>query len=188
MAFKYTVMEGTHLLRVWRYDKFSVNDAYFQEQFFNILNKHYKAFYDEEMTYSVYKYREYHKTKYSKEHPNSFGWFLIEPEFNRYLIFEKFFHSHDYIHPYMKIAKEEKMKVEHTIKEIVKDNTAKFSHYVDGNMYYTVDVGNVRYMFHINIFDREDLGTTTLLPEYKAITLMRYIRKSMESGNLIRIK
>ena len=78
----------------------------------------------------------------------------------------------------------------HTLKEVVSDRerVAKFSHYVDGNMYYTVDVWGTVYQFPINIFNREDIGTTTLMAEFRAITLMRYISKAMESGDFIRVR
>jgi len=76
-----------------------------------------------------------------------------------------------------------------TLKEVVGDRQrlTKFSHYIDGNMYYVVTVGESTYQFPINIFDKKDIGTTTILAEYRAITLMRYIRKAMETGDFIQI-
>lgn len=44
-------------------------------------------------------------------------------------------------------------------------------------MFYEVVVDGKSYRFPISL---EDLGTTTLLAEHKAITLMRYIRKALE--------
>lgn len=77
-----------------------------------------------------------------------------------------------------------------TLKEIVADRNrvAKFSHYIDGSLYYAVDVNDKTYQFPINIFDKEDIGTTTFLSEFRAITLMRYIRKALQSENFIRVK
>jgi len=79
------------------------------------------------------------------------------------------------------------------IKEIVKDNSkAKFSHFSSGSLYYTVARNGIEIcQFPINTIDKDDkfnsaeLGTTAFLPEYKAITLMRYIRKAIEKDNII---
>lgn len=73
------------------------------------------------------------------------------------------------------------------LKEIVKDNTAKFSHAIAGVLYYVVETSNGKYQFPIDMNDRDDVGTTTFVDEYKAITLMRYIRKAMEKDLLIKI-
>lgn len=75
-----------------------------------------------------------------------------------------------------------------TIKEAVKDTIAKFSHACAGVLYYTIEVGNNRYQFPIDMNNKADVGTTTFVNEYKGITLMRYIRKAMESDNFIKIK
>lgn len=41
-------------------------------------------------------------------------------------------------------------------------------------------------VFPIDMNDRDDVGTTTFLAEYpKPITLMRYIRKAIDSGELV---
>lgn len=71
-----------------------------------------------------------------------------------------------------------------SIKDIVKNNTAKFSHYRKGFCYYTVETSEGIYMFPVSI---EDIGDATLLPEFKAITLMRYIRKAVESENFVKV-
>jgi hypothetical protein len=77
-----------------------------------------------------------------------------------------------------------------TLKDVVqnRERVARFSHYIDGNMYYIVEVEGLTYQFPINIFNREDIGTTTIMAEYRAITLMRYIRKAIDSGDFIRVK
>ena len=69
------------------------------------------------------------------------------------------------------------------IKNIVKNNTAKFSFYRAGHMYYEVIVDGQAYRFPVSL---EDLGTATLLVEHKAITLMRYIRKALEDHTFVR--
>ena len=66
----------------------------------------------------------------------------------------------------------------HDLKSIVSDgNKAKFSHYQDGNFFYLVKVQDQIYSFPIPI---EDAKGTTLFVEFKAITLMRWIRKAIE--------
>jgi hypothetical protein len=75
------------------------------------------------------------------------------------------------------------------IKDIVKGTTARFSFYRNGNMFYTVEVPNsalekpVTYQFPVSL---EDIGQATLLAEFKAITLMRYIRKALADGTFVR--
>lgn len=63
-----------------------------------------------------------------------------------------------------------------SIKEIVKDNTASFSFYRSGNLWYKIAVAGVSYIFPISV---EEIGGTTFLASYKAITLMRWIRKAI---------
>ena len=67
----------------------------------------------------------------------------------------------------------------HDLKTIVGNKTkATFSHYRDGNFFYTVNVQGQTYSFPIPI---EDAKGTTLFAEFKAITLMRWIRKALEN-------
>lgn len=66
----------------------------------------------------------------------------------------------------------------HDLKAIVGgDNKAVFSHYRDGNLFYVVKVHEQKYSFPIPV---EDAKGTTLFAEFKAITLMRWIRKAIE--------
>lgn len=74
-----------------------------------------------------------------------------------------------------------------TLKEIVKDNTARFSHAIAGVLYYVVETPDGKYQFPVDMNDRDDVGTTTFVSEYKAITLMRYIRKAMDKDALIKV-
>jgi len=70
-----------------------------------------------------------------------------------------------------------------SIKQIVKDNRARFSFYRTGNMFYTVDVQGQKYQFPVSL---EDIGGATLTAEFKANTLMRYIRKALSDGTFVR--
>ena len=74
----------------------------------------------------------------------------------------------------------------HDLKTIVSDgNKAKFSHYRDGNFFYVVEVQDRTYSFPIPI---EDAKGTTLFAEFKAITLMRWIRKAIEDKTFQLVK
>jgi len=74
------------------------------------------------------------------------------------------------------------------LKTIVKGTKATFSHAICGVLYYVVEVGDDKYQFPVDMNNRDDVGTTTFVAEYKAITLMRYIRKAIDNENLIKIK
>ena len=64
------------------------------------------------------------------------------------------------------------------IKDVVKDNVARFSHYRDGTLYYEVRVPDGRlFTFPITI---EEAKGGTFLAQHAAINLMRWIRKAME--------
>jgi hypothetical protein len=66
----------------------------------------------------------------------------------------------------------------HDLKTIIGNaNKASFSHYRDGNFFYVVGVLDQKYSFPIPI---EDARGTTLFADFKAITLMRWIRKAIE--------
>jgi hypothetical protein len=69
------------------------------------------------------------------------------------------------------------------IKDVVKNNVARFSFYRAGHAFYEVEVEGTKYKFPVNL---EDLGTATLLAEHKAITLMRYIRKALEDKTFVK--
>lgn len=74
------------------------------------------------------------------------------------------------------------------IKVIIKNTISKFSHAISGVLYYTTETPIGIYQFPINMNDKDDVGTTTFVAEYKTITLMRYVRKAMGNDNLIKIK
>lgn len=67
---------------------------------------------------------------------------------------------------------------------IVKDNKVMFSHLRKGYAYYNVTVNGETFVFPVSL---EDIGDATLLNEDKAIIFMRYIRKSIDSKEFIKI-
>ncbi len=74
----------------------------------------------------------------------------------------------------------------HDLKVIVgSGNKAIFSHYRDGNFFYVVKVQEQAYSFPIPI---EDAKGATLLAEFKAITLMRWIRKAIDDKTFQSVK
>lgn len=83
---------------------------------------------------------------------------------------------------------------------------AKFSHYVSGNLYYTVQLEDGIYQFPISTVDgvskdpdmflihglptyhlSADLGTTSFYNEMKGSELNRWIAKAIESGDFIKV-
>jgi hypothetical protein len=85
-------------------------------------------------------------------------------------------------------------------------NMAKFSHYVSGNLYYTVELSDGTYQFPIATVNEliyetvisytgikelyilsEDLGTTTFESEMKGSDLNRWISKAIDNGEFIKI-
>ena len=76
---------------------------------------------------------------------------------------------------------------------------AKLSHYVSGNLYYTVELSDGTYQFPIATVEENiddfyksfklslDLGTTTFSAEMKGSELIRWIAKAINSGEFIKI-
>jgi hypothetical protein len=77
-----------------------------------------------------------------------------------------------------------------TIKDVVKNNKiARFSHAIAGNLYYKVEMEDgTTVQFKVDMNDKDDVGTTTFNAEEKALMMMRYIRKSEASGDLVVFK
>ena len=92
------------------------------------------------------------------------------------------------------------------VNEVKKDlfkskNMAKFSHYISGNLYYTVDVLNGTYQFPIDTVEQnevehgiivglklsEDLGTTPFNSEIRGSELSRWINKTIKDGTFIKL-
>lgn len=73
-----------------------------------------------------------------------------------------------------------------TIKEIVTMNAkACFDHAIAGVLYYTIETPEVFIQFPVDMNDRADVGTTSFEKEYRPITLMRYIRRAQNTGDLV---
>lgn len=88
-------------------------------------------------------------------------------------------------------------------KELMKSKVnAKFSHYVSGNLYYTVELADGIYQFPISTVDNyysrtdeteglyelsEDLGTTTFSSEIPGHSLNRWIAKAIEKNDFVKI-
>ena len=90
-----------------------------------------------------------------------------------------------------------------------KELMAKFSHYISGNLYYTVQLEDGNYEFPISTIEEgptintddsglsmyemetvvlsSDLGTTSFDSEIKASFLNRWIDKSIEKGEFIKL-
>ena len=73
------------------------------------------------------------------------------------------------------------------VTDIVKDNTAKVSHYRNDLLYYDVftSTGETVCTFPIDLSDKKDIGSATFSAEHKAITLMRYIRKAIKAETIV---
>lgn len=71
---------------------------------------------------------------------------------------------------------------------IIKGAQAKFSFYRNGMLYYEIiKDGVATHIFPVNIEDKNDIGSATFCSDHKAITLMRYLRKSIENESIARI-
>jgi hypothetical protein len=75
-----------------------------------------------------------------------------------------------------------KMTSMETLKQIVSGTLAKMSHVCNGKAYYTIDTAEHQYQLEIDCLDKE-WKDVYVLPKYKAITLMRWIRKGIEKDN-----
>lgn len=78
--------------------------------------------------------------------------------------------------------------IKNTLKQIVeKGNVAKLIHICEGIVYYQIDVGVSSYQLAIDSM-ADEWKATFIYPEFKAITLMRWIRKAIETETLIQLK
>lgn len=71
--------------------------------------------------------------------------------------------------------------------DIVKNNVATFDHYCGGNLYYNIKYNGGTYQFSITTDNRE-VGTASFENKMKVIHLMRWIRKSIEKNEFVKIK
>ena len=65
---------------------------------------------------------------------------------------------------------------------IVKGTTARLVHVCKGKVVYQIKTNLHLYQLEINSMDQE-WETTYLTPEFKSITLMRWIRQGIKSGD-----
>lgn len=72
--------------------------------------------------------------------------------------------------------------MKHTLTQIVKGTMAKMSHVCNGIVYYHIKVENTLYELEIDTTDNIENENVYFPPTYKAITLMRWIRKGIENG------
>lgn len=70
------------------------------------------------------------------------------------------------------------------LKDLIKDNVVEFAFYRKGYAYYQIMFENIKYRFSVPL---SDVGDATLLNKDKAMIFMRYIRKAVESNELIKI-
>lgn len=77
--------------------------------------------------------------------------------------------------------------MKHTLKEIVTGTTAILTHVCAGKVYYEIAVKDSIYELEIDSME-DEWKTTYLMPTFKAITLMRWIRKGIENEKLIQVK
>lgn len=78
--------------------------------------------------------------------------------------------------------------LKHSLKQIVSNgNLAQVSHVCEGIVYYTIRVGSSEYQLMIDSNDSE-WKSTFLYTEFRAITLMRWIRKAIKTETLIQLK
>jgi hypothetical protein len=76
----------------------------------------------------------------------------------------------------------------HTLKRIVENgNMAEMTHVCAGIAYYQINVEDSAYQLAINSMD-DEWKSTHMYPKFKAITLMRWIRKAIETETLIQLK
>lgn len=66
------------------------------------------------------------------------------------------------------------------------NNLASISHVIAGIIYYQVNTEDAKYLFPVDMNDKNDVGTTMFPSEIKAITLMRYVRKAIKNDELVK--
>jgi hypothetical protein len=73
-----------------------------------------------------------------------------------------------------------------SITELVKDNTATFVYFRDGNMIYDIvdSQGKKVATFPVDVSNKDEIGNAAFEAKHKAITLMRYIRKAVKEETI----
>jgi hypothetical protein len=75
------------------------------------------------------------------------------------------------------------------LKNIVKGSTAKITHVCNGKVFYQIQTKGHLYQLEVNSCDA-DWKATYLFPEFKSISLMRWIRRGIElnDGTFVKLK
>lgn len=68
--------------------------------------------------------------------------------------------------------------------ELIKENSVSFSHLRKNVAYYNISYNNETFVFTVPL---DDIGDGTLLKEDKAILFMRWIKKSLDSNELVKV-
>ena len=77
--------------------------------------------------------------------------------------------------------------MKHTLKEIVSNNNMAILEYVNrGKLYYRIKVNETVYQLEIDSME-DEWKNEYIKTEYKAITLMRWIRKGITDGKFIQL-
>jgi len=75
--------------------------------------------------------------------------------------------------------------LKHSLIEMVQNkNMAKYINCQGQKLMYEFTVDNIKYEFPIDIGDKDEIGNAVFEQEHKCITLMRYIRKAIESNEI----
>ena len=80
-------------------------------------------------------------------------------------------------------------EIKDVISKDTKNHIAEFDCYRQGTLYYIVkdETGKSLWQFPIDITDTNDIGSAAFGSTYKPITLMRYVRKSIQKETLIKL-
>ena len=73
-----------------------------------------------------------------------------------------------------------------SLTKLVKGTTAQLTHACNSKVYYEIETDYHKYQLEMNSLDTE-FETTYLFPQFRAITLMRWIRKGLENGTFIQL-
>jgi hypothetical protein len=74
-----------------------------------------------------------------------------------------------------------------TITQLVKDNIAQFVFFRDGSLFYDIKTesnGKLVARFPVDVSNKDEIGNAAFMDVHKAITLMRYIRKSIKDETI----
>ncbi len=76
--------------------------------------------------------------------------------------------------------------MKHTLIEIVKNTDAKITHICNGKVYFRINVNGTFYELELDSHD-SDWKDNYIQPQYRTITLMRWVRKAIENDTLIQL-